>query len=163
MGRGERDASRLRRREMTAVTTAAVREPRSALIEQPTLRDDLEPELGYAAIVARIIDLAGGSLDPMLINPLALMLREEELVEMHGVSFGSDYALSVRSIELERGYTVALCHGWLRPENRRATLTGSAATRLATADPAATQRVSELTRLNRDELTAAARPLLLSR
>lgn len=163
MGRGRRGASARRRRELSAVAAAAVREPTPVLVEQPPPRDELEQELGYAAIVARVIELAGGSVDPMMINPLALILLEERLLAMDGVSFGSDYGLSVRSNELERGYTVALCHGWLRPEDGRATLTGSPAKRLAVADAAAKHRVGELTKLSRAELTAAARPLLLSR
>jgi len=163
MGRGRRDASARRRRELSAAAAAAVRGPTPVLAEQPPLRDELEQELSYAAVVARLIDLAGGSLDPMLVNPLALILREEGLLEMDGVSFGSDYALRIRSNELERGYTVALCHGWLRPEDGRATLTGSPAKRLAVADAAAKHRVGELTKLSRVGLTAAARPLLLSR
>jgi hypothetical protein len=113
------------------------------------------PARTYAALVA----LTGGSVDPALVAPAALILKAEELVELPEISFGSNYDLDVRSNELDRGLVDALDAGWLRVRDARVSATELVPPPLSTE--ALRARAQELFALGAEELTRAARHHLL--
>lgn len=113
------------------------------------------PARTYVGLVA----LAGVPVDPARVPPAALILKAEGLVDLPAISFGSNYDLDVRSIELERGLVDALDSGWIRVRNGRVS-----ATELATpplTSEAARARAQKLFALGAEELTRYARHHLL--
>jgi len=113
------------------------------------------PARTYAGLVA----LAGAPVDPARVSPAALILKAEGLVNLPAISFGSNYDLDVRSIELDRGLVNALDCGWLHIRDGRVS-----ATELVTPPltrEAARARAQELFALGAEELMRAARHHLL--
>jgi hypothetical protein len=116
----------------------------------------------YAGIVATVVELVGAPADPLLINPLALILVREGLIDADGVTFGCDYDLNIRSIELERGYASAVNRGWLTRKKRLVSLSVHQGIERVSAGASARQRIGELVALGRADLEARARRLLLA-
>lgn len=115
-----------------------------------------------AELVAGLVSLVDAPVDPKLINPAALVLQAEDLLDLTGVTFGCNYELDIRSIELDRGYVRAIDAGWLKL--RRGTVTASARfsqTRLAGSAQQAGARGRELFALDGDALSQIARHHLL--
>lgn len=113
------------------------------------------PARAYSALVA----LAGAPVDPAFVAPAALILKAEGLVDLPAVSFGSNYDLDVRSIELDRGLVDALDSGWVRVRDGKVSAT-ELVTPPAAAEPAQA-RAQELFALDAEKLTRAARHHLL--
>ena len=106
-----------------------------------------------------IVALARGPVIPDLVGTVALILKWEGRVEIPTVTFGSNYELSVRSLELERGFADALDYGWIELSG------GKVSVRAYFAPPAASDgvrdRADELFALSKPELTRMARHYLL--
>ena len=112
-----------------------------------------------AALVVDVVALANAPVDPALIAPAALILREERLVALPQVTFGCNYNLDVLSFELSRGFTRAVDTGALVLE-ARCVRSGN----YASPTPASEQardRARQLFSLGRAELMVAARHHLL--
>ncbi len=73
-----------------------------------------DPADRFARLVVQLVALADASVDPALITPAALILRDEDLIDLPDVTFGCNYELDVRSFELDRGYVRAIDAGWLK-------------------------------------------------
>jgi hypothetical protein len=112
-----------------------------------------------AALVVDLVALANGPVDPALIAPAALMLREEGLMALPEVTFGCNYNLDVLSFELSRGFTRAVDGGALVLKSGRVSCSSYASPTPASAD--ARKRSQELLALTRMELMVAARHHLL--
>jgi hypothetical protein len=133
------------------------RRPKLELVENGTSVVDQ-----YSELVTNLVSLSPTPVDPTMIAPAALILQEEGLVAMPKVTFGCNYELDVRSIELDRGYVRAMDSGWLRLHHGRV----SVSERFSRAHairrtPQADARALELFSLERDDLTQIARHHLL--
>ena len=106
-----------------------------------------------------IVGLARGPVIPECVSTVALILKWERRNEIPAVTFGSNYELSVRSLELERGFADALDYGWIELSG------GRVAVRPQFVPPDAPDdvrdRADELFSLSRADLTRMARPYLL--
>jgi hypothetical protein len=156
MGRGQGK----RRAEVPMTTAAALLErarplPSLALLDGVSSGDEAD---AFAGVVVHVVALAGTPVDPALIAPAALVLRDEHLVELSAVSFGCNYDLDVRSFELERGYVRAVDAGWLKLRRGEVSPRPGYKTEL---DAPAAGRARELFALGRKELTCLARHHLL--
>lgn len=127
-----------------------------------TLVEDLEngEADGFAQLVAHLVALAGGPVEPALIASAALILRDEHLLELPRVTFGCNYDLDVRSFELEQGYVRALNAGWLKLRLRKVTAK-SKPRHVEVCNSPASARAQELFALGREELVRLARHHLL--
>lgn len=145
---------------MTA--TAPVKEPHSHVPDLALVDDAATPPLtadDLAALVVDVVELADAPVDPALIAPTALVLREERLMAFPEVTFGCNYNLDVLSFELSRGFTRAVDTGALVLESRRVRCGKYASSRLASEQ--AHERAQQLFALGRAELMVAARHHLL--
>src|SRR4051812_21176961 len=55
----------------------------------------------FGEIVVQLVGMSEVPVDPAWISPVALVLREEGLIQLPEVTFGSNYDLDVRSLEIE--------------------------------------------------------------
>src|SRR4051812_8812186 len=108
----------------------ASRKPLTLVVKNEYVDDRDLPARTYVALVA----LARDSVDPTRVIPAALILKAEGHVELPTITFGSNYELDVRSIELDRGLVDALDAGWLSLRGGKLTVTQHAAAPAAADD-----------------------------
>lgn len=140
---------------VTAATAVAER-------EGPQLSAVRSEDDRFGRIVVEIVQLAADAANPDLIAPVGLILSRAGLIAAEGVTFGCDYGLNVRSIELARGYVHARSMSWLRLRGGRVHVTEAAPPASRELDEAAATLAAELFRLDRKTLQGQARPLLLA-
>lgn len=160
MGRGYSD----QQRHAVSATSARTVVGASAIEDRPqfTVVGEADRTSDLARIVVKIVQMAGCPVDPDLLDPVALILQRACLIKADGVTFGCDYDLNVRSIELARGYIHAIDVSWLRREKQMVTVSPHARMPLAAIDARASEFARELFSLDRATLLARARPLLLA-
>ena len=132
-------------------------EPRQVVAKSPA---DEREEL--AQQVMRIVALAGGSIDPNLIDAAALVLARRGLIDCPGVTFGCNYDLTIRSNELRDGYARAVSGNRLLPQRGQIRLRDDLlAPSLAAVSDIDEQAVQDVFALSREELERQGRLLLL--
>lgn len=132
--------------DVVAIDTSLV------LIDRPKCTDAAD-QLGQ--LVVQLVALAGAPVDPTHITPAALVLRGEDLIDLPHVTFGCNYELDVRSIELDRGYVRAVDSGWLTLRSGEVQVDPEVAPPYVNSD--ASTRAREVFALERQELIRAAR------
>lgn len=140
----------------TAVLKDLAAETSLTLVEQPQSSD---PADQFAQLVVQLVALAVTPVDPTLITPVALVLRDEHLIDLPDVTFGCNYELDVRSFELDRGYVRAVDAGWLTLRSGEVRVNPQSAS--PGLDPDVSTRARELIALERRELIRVARHHLL--
>lgn len=126
-----------------------------------TIHPDEVDEARFAQIVCEIVRLVGQPANPDLLDPAALILSRAELISADDVTFGCDYNLNVKSIELAEGYVYACSMNWLYSERGHVTVSEVAPISPAEPSEKARQLAAELFSLDRPALHERARPLLL--
>jgi len=141
---------------------AVLEQPTSTPRRQTTVVVARDPN-ALADLVLRIVFLAGGRVKSWALEPAALVLVRAGILDGTGLTFGSDYDLSVRSREICRGFTRAVDSFRLSANLSEMWLSDSTAESLAAEiDEEAVERARELVDLPRTELERIGRHLLFA-
>src|ERR1700719_885134 len=99
----------------------------SAVIERvaTTSEEVVDPRDTLAFLVVQLLRLAGGSVEAVALEPAALVLSREGLLDCTGVTYGCDYDLEIRSFDLRRGYVRALDAGSIVSDGRLISLSAA--------------------------------------